>query len=111
MKIVTNGQKTMREKITERGLTAGVLREDERTTAVGPFTVSPVHAEVRASVRVTPSKNYQSIAVECSIMIPVEPTEEAIQRGYEWAFDQCDKNISERMKVMQKVLHEMGKGQ
>lgn len=109
MKIVKNGQKHITEKITERGNNPRTIHEDARTTAVGPFTVNPVHAEVRASLRVTPSKNYQSISVECSIMVPVDANEDAIQRGYEWAFDQCDKNISERMKVMQKVLKEMGR--
>lgn len=108
MKITKGGQRSVKEKIVQRGHDAGTLHEHEETESVGPFSVNPVHAEVRASLRVTPSRNYQSIAVECSIMIPVEPNADAIQAGYDWAFDECDRQVSRRMKKLQRILADMG---
>lgn len=101
------GQLITRVDVKENTGDKRTLIHEEKTTILKPFTNAPVHADVGATLRVTVSENYQSITVGCSVTIPTDPDEDAAQRAFTWAHDFCDRNLSEKLKDVRRVLRKM----
>lgn len=105
-----SGQALTKQEVKRSGNDPALLSSESQTQVLGPFTVDPVHAEVRASLRVTISENYHSATVECSVMIPTQANAEAAQAGYEWAHDFCARNINEKIKKVRSALRSVAGG-
>ena len=102
-----HGQVLTKHEVKRTGNDKQTLVNESQTEVLGPFSVAEIHAEVRASLRVTISENYHSATLECAVMLPVDPTADATQHGYEWAHDFCTRNINEKMKGVRKGLRNL----
>jgi hypothetical protein len=94
-------ERTLRDK------NKNVLKRENKTEGIGPFSRDPVHARVGATVGATLSRNYHSVNVSVTVNIPTHATTSGIDHGLEWAFNKANDVMNEQLSGANKALDKL----